>query len=66
LNFSELREWFELLSYAAAILGIPIAIWVYYTDKVRERKIKEKEVLFTSYTLYVDYLKICLDNPELF
>jgi len=32
---------------------------------VRQRKIKEKEVLFTSHSLYVDYLKMCLENPEL-
>lgn len=65
MNFIEVKQWLELLSYAAAVLGIPGAIWIYYKDKVRDRKIKEKEVLFTSHSLYVDYLKICLDNPEL-
>lgn len=25
----------------------------------------EKEALFTSHSLYVDYLKICLENPDL-
>lgn len=61
----ELKDWFELLSYAATILGIPLAIYVFYKDKQQEKKIKEKEVLFTSHSLYVDYLKLCLENPDL-
>ncbi len=60
-----IKDWLELLSYAAAIIGIPLAIFIYYKDKIKERKIMEKEVLFTSHSLYVDYLKLCLSNPEL-
>jgi len=65
MEFNNIKDWFELLSYAATIVGIPLAIYIYYRDKEQERKIKEKEVLFTSHSLYVDYLKICFDNPEL-
>lgn len=65
MEISTLKDWLELLSYAAAVIGIPLAIFVYYKDKIKERKIKEKEVLFTSHTLYADYLKICFENPEL-
>lgn len=65
MEFSTVKEWFELLAYAATIIGIPLAIYTYYKEKAQERKIKEKEVLFTSHSLYVDYLKMCFDNPEL-
>ena len=65
MDFNSIKEWFELLSYGATVIGIPLAIYIYYQDKVRERKIKEKEVLFTSHSLYVDYLKMCFDNPDL-
>lgn len=65
MDFSTVKEWFELLSYAATIIGIPLAILIYYNDKIKERKLREKEALFTSHSLYVDYLKICLENPEL-
>lgn len=65
MEFNNTKEWFELLSYAATIVGIPMAIYIYYKDKVQERKIKEKEVLFINHSLYVDYLKICFDNPDL-
>ncbi|MBK8554104.1 MAG: hypothetical protein IPL53_24875 [Ignavibacteria bacterium] len=58
-------NWFELLSYIATVIGIPFAIYVFYKDKVKERKLQEKEALFTSHSLYTDYLKICLENPEL-
>ena len=65
MEFANIKDWFELLSYIAAVIGIPMAIFVYHKEKIKERKIKEKEVLFTSHTLYVDYLKLCFDNPEL-
>lgn len=65
MDFNNIKDWLELLSYAAAIIGIPLAIYVYYNDKIKERKLKEKEALFTSHSLYADYLKLCLDNPEL-
>jgi len=65
MEFNNTKEWLELPSYAATIIVIPLAIYIYYKDKVQERKIKEKEVLFISHSLYVDYLKICFDNPEL-
>lgn len=65
MEFSNIKDWFELLSYAAAVIGIPLAIFIYYNDKIKERKLKEKEALFTSHSLYVDYLKICLENPGL-
>ncbi len=65
MEFSTVKEWFELLSYAATIIGIPLAILIYYNDKIKERKLKEKEALFTGHSLYVDYLKICLENPGL-
>lgn len=65
MSFDEVKKWFELLSYAATIIGIPMAILIYYKDRIKERKIREKEVLFIHYSLYVDYLKICLSYPEL-
>lgn len=65
MDISQIKEWLELLSYAATIIGIPLAIYVFYKDNLEKRRIKEKEVLFTSHSLYVDYLKLCLENPHL-
>ncbi|MEP7145721.1 MAG: hypothetical protein ABI792_01795 [bacterium] len=65
MEIGKIKDLFELLSYAATIIGIPLAIFVYYKDKIKERRIMEKETLFTSHSLYVDYLKLCLSNPEL-
>jgi len=64
-DISNIKDLLELLSYAATIIGIPLAIFVYYKEKIKERKIIEKEILFTSHSLYVDYLKLCLANPEM-
>lgn len=65
MTFDDYKNWFELFSYLATILGIPIAIIVFIKDKRNSRKIKEREALFTSHALYVDFLKICLEHPEL-
>lgn len=65
MKFEDLKNLLESLSYAASIIGIPVAIALYFKDKSNERKTREKESLFTSHSLYVDYLKICLENPDL-
>jgi hypothetical protein len=65
MELETIKNWAELFSYIATIVGIPLAIIVYLKGKKQERKLKEKEALFASHSLYVDYLKICLENPEL-
>ena len=65
MTLEYVKYWFELLSYAATIVGIPLAIIVYRRDNREERKLKEKQALITSHSLYVDYLKLCFENPEL-
>ncbi len=65
MTFEDSKNWFELISYIATIIGIPLAIFLYFKDKRMDRRLKEKEALFVSHSLYVDYLKICFSNPEL-
>lgn len=61
----QFKEWLEILSLLATIIGIPLAIYIFHRDKVIERKQNAREALLNSHLLYVDYLKICLDNSEL-
>jgi len=65
MSFNYVKDWFELLSYAATIIGIPLAIYVYIKGRNEDKKLKKQEALFSSHGLYVDYLKICLANPDL-
>ncbi len=65
MTFTNVKDWFELFSYAATIIGIPLAIVVYMNGRKEDKRLKKEEALFTSHGLYVDYLKLCLENPEL-
>ena len=65
MAFQNFKDWCELFSYLTTIAGIPLAILVYWNGKKEEKRIKKEEALFTSHGLYVDYLKLCLANPEL-
>lgn len=59
------KDLFELLSYVATVVGIPIAIILLYVEKARERRDRMQKIYETPGALYIDYLRLCLDHPEL-
>jgi hypothetical protein len=59
------KDLFEFLSSVATVLGVPIAISLFYVEKRRERRDRIQRIHETPNALYVDYLKLCLDHPEL-
>ena len=61
----EIKDLLEALSYIATILGIPAAIVVFICQKKKERRAQELEAHYHANQLYIDYLKHCLDNPDL-
>ena len=48
MTFENVKNWFELLSYIATIIGIPIAIIVYVKGKRDSKKFKENQVGFPT------------------
>jgi hypothetical protein len=55
----------ELLSYIVTVLGLPVAIVVFYIEKRKERAAEEEEVYEALASKYHDFLRLALDNPDL-
>ncbi|MBK7918423.1 MAG: hypothetical protein IPJ94_19630 [Chloroflexi bacterium] len=57
-------EVMELLAKIATILGIPLAIILSLTKKAK-RDVREYGTYDASADKYIDYLRLCMENPEL-
>jgi hypothetical protein len=55
----------QLIVNIASVIGIPIAIYVYWSNKVIERKQKEYETYNAIDEKYYEYIRLCLQFPEL-
>lgn len=65
MNNHALMEFLQVLSYLSGIIGIPLAILVYWNNKRKERKEREYETYHSIDEKYVIYLQLCVQNPEL-
>ncbi len=61
----EARDALESVTLLVQILGIPVAIWIFFTAKTRERRDRENGTYDALDTRYQEYLGICLSNPDL-
>jgi hypothetical protein len=59
------KDWFELGSYIATLLGIPIAILLLWNERRKDRIARQEQVYLSPNAQYIDYLKLCFDNPDL-
>lgn len=60
----DMQELLETLSYLATALGVPAALFVFTQDRRRERRRRFAEAYSSIDTAYVDFIKLCLDHPE--
>ena len=58
-------EWFEFLSYAVTVVGLPFAIVVFMHDRRRERMNEQEEIYQRLSDEYTGFLKLVLDNADL-
>jgi hypothetical protein len=61
----DLKDEFESLSYIATILGIPIALFIFRSEKRKERRAREVEAYTRSTDRYIQYLTLCLDHSDI-
>jgi hypothetical protein len=47
------------------IIGVPPAIYVFFRNIIKERKAREYATYNALDDKYIDFLKLCLDNPRL-
>jgi hypothetical protein len=65
MTFEEIKGFLEAGSYLATIIGIPVAIIVFLSEKRKDRIQAERETYMEADGRYIDYLKMCLEHPEL-
>lgn len=56
---------FSLLADFATVVGVPIALLLYRREKERDRRDKEYGTYHALDEKYLDFLKLCVDRPEL-
>lgn len=58
-------ELWELLSYVVTVIGLPLAIVVFFMEKRKEHENDAAEVYQQLSDNYQDFLRIALENPDL-
>lgn len=58
-------ETWELMSYVVTVIGLPLAIGVFFFEQRKERENEEEEVYQLLSDNYQDFLKVALANPDL-
>jgi len=60
-----LQSWLEALASVATFLGIPIAILAFWFERRRQNIERQQQVYLAPNQQYIEYLRLCFDNPEL-
>ncbi len=60
-----LLQWFELLSYVATIIGVPVAIWAFMREEEKERLSEQEEIYDKLMGHYDDILSRLFEHPDL-
>ncbi len=55
----------ELLSYVVTVIGLPLAIGVFFIEQRKERENEEEEVYQLLSDNYQEFLKVALEHPDL-
>lgn len=58
-------ETWELLSYVVTVIGLPLAIAVFFIQQRKERQNEEEAVYESVSDNYQDFLRIVLEHPDL-
>lgn len=64
----DIKHWsdlIELASHVVSLVGIPIAVALFFLEKRRERLDREYGTYNALDDKYIEYLKLCLQYPEL-
>ncbi len=64
MEFLNLENW-ELASYVVTVVGLPLAIGVFYWEQRRERQNEEEEIYQKLSEEYVEFSKLLLENADL-
>ena len=54
-----------IIAHIAAILGIPLALFLFYDEKRKERRDREYGTYNALDDKYIAFLQLCIEHPEL-
>lgn len=58
-------EIWELASYVVTVVGLPMAIFIFYFEQRKERENEDEEVYQLLSDNYIEFMKVVLANPDL-
>jgi hypothetical protein len=61
----EMMKVWELLSHIVTVVGLPMAIFVFFHEQRKRRENEEEKIYQLLSDGYTDFLKLTLDNPDL-
>lgn len=64
MNFFDHENW-ELASFVVTVVGLPLAISVFYWEQRRERQNEEEEIYQKLSEEYVEFSKLLIENADL-
>ena len=65
MPLDQVKEYCEIASYIATVIGIPVAIMVFYRDRRTATRENEIDSYMKSADKYINYVTLCLQYPEL-
>jgi len=65
MTFFEVKDIFELMAYIVTVFGFPIAIYIFYLEREKERSEARKQALVQASDRYVEFLTLSLNYPRL-
>jgi hypothetical protein len=58
-------ETWEIASYVVTVIGLPLAILIFFLEQRKERATEEDEIYQLLSNAYNDFLKVVIANPDL-
>ncbi|MDX2227726.1 MAG: hypothetical protein SFY92_11635 [Verrucomicrobiae bacterium] len=65
MDFTSLLLFMEMLSYLVTVIGLPLAIYTFATERRKERANDEEEIYLDLAEAYNHFLILALDNSDL-
>ncbi|MCW7753408.1 hypothetical protein OOT00_05335 [Desulfobotulus sp. H1] len=65
MNPALLNDYLQLIAHTVTILGLPLALLIFYREKRRERQDREYGTYDALDNKYTHFLELCLERPEL-
>ncbi len=65
MNIESIRIVSEILASLATIIGIPLAVFIYFQEKRKERQDRETAIFDSLDQWYSDFLKLSFENKDL-